>query len=367
MEDLSVARTDVSIPIAAQFSPTVAADHVQGHELVDHITRRESPIPLVGATPNPACDKTPANEPALARARDHQPIMLRSFRKRLRSRPANAWRHPASEVDARRRSRGLAQMLSMAKTARTLGGIRAGAVAMAAAGVLLAGCAVAPSRDVALPVHAVRVHARVVALSFDDGPDPRWTPRVLALLRRYRARATFFVTGENALAHPGLLRDEVAAGDEVGDHTYSHPYLTRLNADVVRQQIKEAALAIQQAGAPRPTLFRPPYGLIDRTIERAAQADNLRLILWSVCVERFVNHGPSRAEVARILSRVRPGAIILAHDGGIPDRRRTLAALPLLLGALQRRGYQIVTVGRLLAQQPDAGSVAVDAAQLKRV
>jgi peptidoglycan-N-acetylglucosamine deacetylase len=224
-----------------------------------------------------------------------------------------------------------------------------GVVAVAAAGVLLAGCMVAAGRDVTLPVHAVPVGVRMVALSFDDGPDPRWTPSVLALLRRYRARATFFVTGENALAHSRLLRDEVSAGDEVGDHTYSHPYLTRLNAAAVRQQIKEAALAIRRSGAPLPTLFRPPYGLIDRTIERAVQADNLRLILWSVCLERFVNHGPRGLEVARILSRVRPGAIILAHDGGIPDRRRTLAALPLLLSGLERRGYRIVTVGRLLA------------------
>ena len=240
-------------------------------------------------------------------------------------------------------------MLRSATTTRALGDIRTGVVAVAAAGVLFAGCMVATSYEVALPVYAVPVGGRMVALSFDDGPDPRWTPSVLAILRRYRARATFFVTGENALAHPGLLRDEVAAGDEVGDHTYSHPYLTGLGAAAVQQQIQEAAVAIQQAGAPRPTLFRPPYGLLDRTVERAAQADNLRLILWSVCVERFVDHGPSRAEVARILSRVRPGAIILAHDGGIPDRRRTLAALPLLLSGLERRGYRIVTVGRLLA------------------
>ena len=216
---------------------------------------------------------------------------------------------------------------------------------LAASGLWAASGTVASAKEV---LRGVSVRERVVALSFDDGPDPRWTPRVLSLLGRFHDTATFFVTGENAAAHPALIRREIAQGDQVGDHTYSHPHLERLPALVVQTQIERAARAIERAGAPPPTLFRPPFGQLDATVSRTARRDGLELVLWSVCVERRVDHGPIPAEVASILSLIRPGSIILAHDGGEPDRSRTLAALPLLLRGLRAHGYKAVTIGRLL-------------------
>ena len=195
----------------------------------------------------------------------------------------------------------------------------------------------------------VSVRERVVALSFDDGPDPRWTPRVLSLLGRYQASATFFVTGRNADAHPALIEREVALGEEVANHTYSHPYLVRLPAAAVQTEIERATEAIQRAGAPRPTLFRPPYGMLDATIVNTVRRNRLQLVLWSITVERYLDQGTIKTEVARILSAIRPGSIILAHDGGVPDRSRTLTALPILLQGLRERGYQTISVGQLLA------------------
>ncbi len=194
----------------------------------------------------------------------------------------------------------------------------------------------------------VQTHDRVVALTLDDGPDPRWTPTVLSLLERYRARATFFLIGRHALAYPAWVAAELAAGDEIGDHSYSHPDLRRLPASTVAHELDQGAQAIVRAGAPWPKLFRPPMGFTDATVERVADAQSFRTILWSVAVERYVDHLPLARAVAEILSRIRPGSIILAHDGGVPDRRRTLAALPLLLRGLQSRSYRVVDVSQLL-------------------
>src|SRR5262249_51432874 len=116
----------------------------------------------------------------------------------------------------------------------------------------------------------VDVRERVVAFSFDDGPDPRWTPRVLQLLRHFHATATFFVTGLNARLHPGLIHQELGQGGEIADHTYTHPYLVRLTAAAVQAQIERTIAAIERDRAPRPRLFRPPYGLLDDTVERLA-------------------------------------------------------------------------------------------------
>ena len=198
-------------------------------------------------------------------------------------------------------------------------------------------------------VYRVAVRSRLIALSFDDGPDPRWTPTVLRVLARYHAHATFFVVGTQAGAFPRYIRSELAAGDEVGDHTWSHPVLTRLARADVRQQIGRAAAVVERDGAPSPKLFRPPYGSTDATVDDVVRADHLRLVLWDVAVEHFVDHVRRRIALGQLLRAIHPGSIVLAHDGGAVDRSRTIAVLPLLLGSLAERGYRFATVSRLIA------------------
>lgn len=188
---------------------------------------------------------------------------------------------------------------------------------------------------------------KVVALSFDDGPDPRWTPAVLDLLRSHGAHATFFMVGEHALGHRDLVADVLAEGDEIGNHTMTHPHLPDLSRAEIRHEIRGGESAIVEAGAPTPSLFRPPIGLTDERVAAETRAIGERAVFWRMCVERFVNHQPVQAGVDQMLQRVRPGMVILAHDGGIPDRGRTMQALPALLDGLVARGYQIVTVSEL--------------------
>jgi peptidoglycan/xylan/chitin deacetylase (PgdA/CDA1 family) len=195
----------------------------------------------------------------------------------------------------------------------------------------------------------VQTNERTVALTFDDGPDPRWTPRVLELLRQYHAHATFFEVGVNVSAHPDLVHAVLADGNEVGDHTWDHPDLELMSAPQVDQEIERGAEAISQVGAPAPKYFRPPKGFTDDAVGVLANADEYRTIFWDLCLERFVDHTPNMTEaVLDMLSRVKPGSIILAHDGGIPDRTKTMKTLPILLEGLKARGYKMVDVTQLL-------------------
>ena len=197
----------------------------------------------------------------------------------------------------------------------------------------------------------VNTERPVVALTFDDGPDPRWTPTVLRLLSRYHARATFFLIGLDALAHPELVRRERAGGYEIGNHTFDHQDLELLRPDQVKAEIQGGARAIEKAGGGHPVLFRPPKGLTDEVVGVLANADHYRTVFWSLTVEHFVDNQDVRAGIEQLLARVHPGAIILAHDGGIPNRTRTMQALPMLFAGLHRRGYRMVDVSELIAMR----------------
>lgn len=186
-----------------------------------------------------------------------------------------------------------------------------------------------------------------VALSIDDGPDPRFTPAVLAALASHHAHATFFVVGAGALAHPGLVAAEVRAGDEVANHTLDHPRLATLGARATRREVDLGRRALLAAGAPEPLLFRAPYGEFTPNAVGASARRGELMVGWSLAVERALDGRSVPAAIAWLMRRVRPGTILLAHDG-LLDRRRTVAALPLLLDRLARRGYAVITVSELL-------------------
>jgi peptidoglycan/xylan/chitin deacetylase (PgdA/CDA1 family) len=194
----------------------------------------------------------------------------------------------------------------------------------------------------------VQTNQRMVALTFDDGPDPRWTPTVLALLRQYHAHATLFEVGKNVVAHPDLVHAVLNDGNEVADHTWDHPDLEIMPTVMVNQEITQGADAITQVGAPAPKYFRPPKGLTDEAVGVLANANQYRTIFWDLCLERFVDHTPDmRDALDDMLTRVGPGSIILAHDGGIPDRTKTMKTLPMLLEGLKARGFKMVDVTQL--------------------
>ncbi len=192
---------------------------------------------------------------------------------------------------------------------------------------------------------------RVVALTFDDGPDPLFTPRLLKTLRDEGIKATFFVIGNRARAHPELVRRMISEGHEVGNHTMSHPRLTQVPKEMVRYEIVEAQRVLEETLGGTPSLFRPPYGRIDQTTMHMASDAGLKIVMWSVDSRDW--EGISAKEIiGNVLPNVEPGSIIIMHCAGgvVEGFYQTLEALPGIVTGLKKMGYQMVTVGELLGR-----------------
>jgi peptidoglycan/xylan/chitin deacetylase (PgdA/CDA1 family) len=189
---------------------------------------------------------------------------------------------------------------------------------------------------------------REVALTFDDGPSP-YTPRVVRVLRRLHTPATFFEVGEMIDSFPGDAR-LVRRFFPVGDHTLSHAALGRLPVGQQRTQVLADAARMRMLGDAFPRLFRPPYASFDRWTLAVLRRYRMLMVLWSVDSEDYTRPG-TRAIVRNVVSRVRPGGIVLMHDGG-GLRDQTIRALPAIVHKLRRRGYRFVTVPQMLVTAP---------------
>ncbi len=188
---------------------------------------------------------------------------------------------------------------------------------------------------------------KVVALTFDDGPHPIYTPKVLEILRRYKVKATFFLIGERVERFPQIARMIVSEGHEVGNHTYSHPNnLPKENWDEIRLEIEKCSKAIERVTGVRPKFFRPPKGFLNYKVLTLAQLEGYTLVFWTVSADHKDAPNP-KAMAKRVLKLVHPGAIILMHDGRIPSRWKDVKALPLIIKGLRKQGYKFVTVSEL--------------------
>jgi peptidoglycan-N-acetylglucosamine deacetylase len=189
---------------------------------------------------------------------------------------------------------------------------------------------------------------REVAFGFDDGP---WsdTPAFVRMLERNHVGATFFMIGDQVTSrYRGTLLRELENGDVLGDHTFTHPYLTRTRD--VAAQLRDTIDAIRALTGYTPCVFRPPYGAYDASVLRTARSLGLATIMWSVDPSDYTLPGTG-AIVSRVLAGVRPGSIVISHDGGGP-RGQTLAAYPTIIAGLRRRGYRIVTIPQMLGFRP---------------
>jgi peptidoglycan/xylan/chitin deacetylase (PgdA/CDA1 family) len=186
--------------------------------------------------------------------------------------------------------------------------------------------------------------AGVVYLTFDDGPTPAWTPRVLELLARYHAQATFFVLGRSAAAHPELIRRQFAAGHGIGNHTWSHRRLTGLTGERLAAEVGPTSAAIQRATGAPVRCLRPPYATVDAASAARVRALGLRLVLWDIDTNDWLRPGAG-VIAARVLGRVRSGDVVLFHDGG-GDRTQTVAALEQVLATLSARGFRFSALCR---------------------
>jgi peptidoglycan-N-acetylglucosamine deacetylase len=191
----------------------------------------------------------------------------------------------------------------------------------------------------------VRVDQPYIAMTFDDGPSSANTPRLLDILKQRNIKATFFLIGQNVAANPDIVRRILADGHEIGNHSWTHPQLSKLSDDRVTAEITKTQDAIKETGGFTPTILRPPYGAITaRQREWIESKFGLSIILWSIDPFDWKRPGAS-VITQRILSQVRPGAIILSHD----IHRQTVDAMPATLDGLIARGYKFATVTQLIA------------------
>jgi peptidoglycan-N-acetylglucosamine deacetylase len=177
----------------------------------------------------------------------------------------------------------------------------------------------------------------MVALTFDDGPWPDTTSKVLQILQQERVPATFFLVGQQVRRHPELLAEEVGAGVTIGTHSFSHPQpFDNLGDDAIGEEIDQGLAALTDNGV-RTGLFRPPGGAVSPAVLKAAGDRGLRTVLWTVDPRDWQRGTSTDQIVRRVLGQAAPGAIVLLHDGG-GDRSATVAALPLIIAGLRDRG-----------------------------
>ncbi|GER67926.1 polysaccharide deacetylase family sporulation protein PdaB [Weizmannia acidilactici] len=193
----------------------------------------------------------------------------------------------------------------------------------------------------------LKTDEKMVAITFDDGPDPVYTPQILDTLEKYHAKATFFVIGAHAEENPHIIQREVEEGHEVANHTYHH-FSRFAGKKVLAKELAQTSDTIQSISGYRPSLFRPVGGYYNDTIIQTAIKGNYEVILWSWHQDTEDWKRPGADKIARhVISSVRPGDIILLHDAG-GDRSQTVKALDTILKFLTKEGYECVTVSEML-------------------
>ena len=196
---------------------------------------------------------------------------------------------------------------------------------------------------------SVESDKKQIALTFDDGPHPTLTPRILEILAKYNVPATFFMVGQNVRNYPNTARAVIEAGHEVGNHTFTHPHLAGLNEHAIMDEIGKCEDALEELCEYRPHLLRTPQGALTPSLEHCLLDDDYILVLWSLDTRDWEKK--STADVTRaVLDRVQPGDIILMHDF-IGHNSKTPEALEKIIPALLSQGYEFVTVSALLGLQ----------------
>ena len=185
-----------------------------------------------------------------------------------------------------------------------------------------------------------------IALSFDDGPHPEFTLRILKSLKAHGATATFFVQGKNVELYPAIIAAEHEAGCEIGNHTFNHPRLTGYGDAPTNRQITNTQNAIFEVIGIRPKLFRPPFSAHDGFVDRIVKSCGLDMPPWTVSPEDY-KCPPPKVIAERVLSAIVPGSIVVMHDTfpNTPD------AVDLILNGLEERGLRSVTISKMLGKK----------------
>ena len=185
-------------------------------------------------------------------------------------------------------------------------------------------------------------HVKMVALTFDDGPDPKTTPQALDILKKYGAKATFFMVGQNVAGNEAIVKRVHNEGHQIGIHTWDHPVLTKLPLESAQKEILDTQTAINNVIGIKPTITRPPYGAINATIQNSVDQS---FIMWNVDSLDWKTRNTKA--IMQEIAKTQPGSIILMHD----IHQTSIDALPSVLEYLKSNGYTLVTVDELLEGQ----------------
>ncbi len=196
------------------------------------------------------------------------------------------------------------------------------------------------------PLRHVVTNKKVVALTFDDGPSPKYTLLILNTLSRYHAHATFFVIGSEAQHFPHLVSDIVKQGSIVANHGWSHLNVRREGARTLWADANKTAKYMASLNIAMIPFYRPPYGLVSSALLKTFSEQGYRVVLWSIDTKDWARPGVGSI-IQHVTTQVKPGAIILMHDGG-GNRSQTLTALNTILEQLTQMGYKAVTLPTLL-------------------
>ena len=214
------------------------------------------------------------------------------------------------------------------------------------------------SRNSGISFSRVLVSGNYIAMTFDDGPHPQNTPRLLDMLRARNIKATFFVIGRSVEVYPHVVRRTVAEGHEIGNHSQTHRLLSKLGDSEVRSEMSRCHQAVAKAAGVQMRVMRPPYGgLLQRQREMIHSEFGYPTILWSVDPLDWKRPGPS-VVTSRILSGTTAGAIVLAHD----LHASTVDAMPATFDGLLKRGFKFVTVSQLIAMKTEAATAQASVA-----
>lgn len=195
---------------------------------------------------------------------------------------------------------------------------------------------------------ANRNAGKKVALTFDDGPHPVYTPQILDILRKHDAKATFFVIGQNAEKYPEIVKRAFNEGHEIGNHTYTHPDMNRIDRQKASEEIEKTAHTIEEITGKKSVLFRSPGGYFDDGLISTAHRFECTPVLWSWRQDtRDWAKPPVQHVVNTVLDNLRDGDIILFHDFNTKGSP-TPAALEIIIPELKKRGYELVTVSSLM-------------------
>jgi len=196
---------------------------------------------------------------------------------------------------------------------------------------------------------------KLVAVTFDDGPSPVWTPQILEALKQSGIKATFFMIGEQVLKYPDIARRVVAEGHEIGNHSFDHHVLLYYTNDELEKEIIRAEEAIEVVTGVTTRYFRPPKAWLTDKEKQKIRQMGYKVILWSLNSKDWVTFD-DKYIIRYLVKRTRPGDIILFHDsGGVfsiegGDRHETVLTIPRLVEKLKEKGYKFVTISELLAK-----------------